>query len=77
MHDGLGHVGLAKLEAVLERRQVAGVLLQPVHVLLGPLPKPIQEQPLQMARRNDLRLVSVQPSIPDPDSVDLVHQLGD
>ena len=75
--NGLLDVCFAKLEPVLENGQVAGVVLQPIHKLLGAFAETIQKHPLQVSGRDDLRSFSVQTPVANTHFVGRIHQLGD
>ena len=77
MDHGLGDVRLAEFEAVLEHRELWGVIAQPVHELGGALAEVLIQRAVQVVGGDDLRTLGVQLAVAHADLIDAIHELGD
>jgi hypothetical protein len=73
----LRHIGFAKLKSVTQHRNVARVFAQSIDIALRFITESFQQQMAEMFRSENLWTLGVNFSVPNPDLVDPVHQLGD
>ena len=71
------YIRFAKLKSVTQHRDVARIFAQLIGITLRFLAESFEQQMTEMFRSENLRALGVNFSVPNPDLIDVVHQLGD